>query len=276
MKVDLHCHSLMSDGVLAPAAVAARAHQNGVELWSLTDHDELSGQAEAREAAEALGMHYIDGVEVSVTWCGHTVHIVGLNVDVDNEPLNNGLASIRGGRAVRSHKMAQRLEELGVQGAYDGALEYVGNPDLISRTHFARFMVQQGYCKTMQEVFDKYLGDGRPGYVPMHWSSLNDAVRWIVDAGGRAVIAHPGRYQYTPLQFDALYTQIKEAGGIGIEVVTGSHTAEQFIEYARVARVYGFMASAGSDFHSPREGKADLGGIPPLPAGLTPVWHDWI
>ncbi|WP_280634372.1 3',5'-nucleoside bisphosphate phosphatase [Allopusillimonas ginsengisoli] len=276
MKVDLHCHSLMSDGVLTPAQVAARAHDNGVGLWALTDHDELAGLKEARETARALGMQYVTGVEISVTWAGHTVHIVGLNLNEHDKALNAGLADIRGGRAIRARKMADRLASLGIPDSYEGALPFAGNPDLISRTHFARFLVEQGYCKTMQDVFNKYLADGKPGYVPVHWSTLEQAVGWITGAGGRAVIAHPGRYLYTPMQFDALFEQFKDLGGEGIEVVTGSHTPDQYSEYARVAKRFGFLASAGSDFHSPKEGKLDLGGIPPLPAGLTPVWHDWL
>jgi len=276
VKVDLHCHSLMSDGVLAPDQVAARAHANGVQMWALTDHDEVSGVAQAREAALGMGMQFITGVEISVTWSGHTVHLVGLNFDEHDPVLNAGLAGIRGGRAVRARKMADKLTSLGIPGSYEGALPYAGNPDLISRTHFARFLVDSGYCKSMQGAFDKYLADGGPGYVPMYWSSLENAVGWIVGAGGRAVIAHPGRYLYTPMQFDALFDEFKELGGTGIEVVTGSHTPDQYAHYAKVAKRYGFLASAGSDFHSPSEGKTDLGGIPPLPAGLQPVWHDWL
>ncbi len=266
----------MSDGVLTPSEVAARAHANGVELWALTDHDELSGLAEARRSAESLGMSFITGVEISVTFSGHTVHILGLGVDESDGPLQAGLEGIRQGRAVRARKMADRLTELGIPGSYEGALPYAANPSLISRTHFARYMVEKGHCKTMQAVFDKYLGDGRPGYVPVHWSTLEQAVGWIVGAGGRAAIAHPGRYDYTPLQFDALFDRFKELGGTAIEVVTGSHRPDQYVEYAQVARRYGFLASCGSDFHSPKEGKLDLGEIPALPAGLTPIWHDWV
>src|SRR5690606_31883906 len=186
-----------------------------------------------------------------VTWAGHTVHIVGLNLNEHDEPLNAGLADIRGGRAIRARKMADRLASLGIPDSYEGALPFAGNPDLISRTHFARFLVEQGYCKTMQDVFNKYLADGKPGYVPVHWSTLEQAVGWIIGAGGRAVIAHPGRYLYTPMQFDALFEQFKDLGGEAIEVVTGSHTPDQYSEYARVAKRFGFLASAGSDFHSP-------------------------
>lgn len=260
---------------MTPSALAARACANGVQLWALTDHDELTGIAEARSAAHACGMSFVSGVEISVTWANHTVHVLGLGLDETNAELNEGLAGIRGSRGVRAREMADKLAALGIAGSYEGALAHAANPALVSRTHFARFLVEQGYCATMQSVFDKYLGDGKPGNVPVHWSTLEQAVGWINGAGGRAAIAHPGRYDYSPLQFDALFEQFKDLGGAAIEVVTGSHTPDQYVEYARVARYYGFMASCGSDFHSPTEGKLDLGEIPPLPSDLTPVWHGW-
>ncbi|WP_049790260.1 3',5'-nucleoside bisphosphate phosphatase [Pusillimonas sp. T7-7] len=276
MNVDLHCHSTISDGVLTPTEVAERAHANGVQLWALTDHDELSGLAQARAAATDLNLPFIPGVEISVTWAQHTVHIVGLDIDENNDSLNAGLADIRAGRTVRAHEMADRLEQMGIPNAFEGALPYAANPALISRTHFARFLIEQGYCDNMQMVFDKYLGDGKPVSVPMHWSTLEQAVSWILSAGGRAVVAHPGRYAYTPVQFDAFFSQFKDLGGTGIEVVTGSHTPDEYAVYAKVARQYGFLASSGSDFHSPKEGKLDLGSVPALPSGLTPIWHDWV
>ncbi|TAL76637.1 MAG: PHP domain-containing protein [Burkholderiaceae bacterium] len=276
LNVDLHCHSNVSDGVLGPDALARRAHDNGVQVWSLTDHDELSGLTDAGEAARALGMVFIPGVEISATWAGQTVHVVGLNINPEHSALRSGLAAIRADRLSRAGEMAQRLDVLGIQGAYDGALRYAGNPELISRTHFARFMVDRGVCTSMQDAFDRYLGGGKPAYVRVRWASLADAVSWILQAGGRAVLAHPGRYVYTATQFDALFDDFQQLGGQGIEVVTGSHRPAQYRQYADVARHYGFLASRGSDFHAPKESHVDLGGLPPLPAGLTPVWHDWI
>lgn len=265
----------MSDGVLLPEEVARRAHTNGVTLWALTDHDILEGVPAARAEAQALGMRFISGVEISVTWCGHTVHIVGLNLDDTDVNLVEGLRAVRSGRSDRAREMGRRLDALGISNSYEGALSYVSNPALISRTHFARYLVEQGVCRDMQEVFDRYLGDDCPGNVPMQWSTLEQAVTWIRSAGGRAVIAHPGRYDYTPMQFDALFSEFRDLGGEGIEVITSSHTPDQYREYADVARRYGFLASCGSDFHSPREARIDLGGLPPLPSDLTPVWHDW-
>lgn len=275
MKIDLHCHSTVSDGVLPPEQVVARAHANGVQVLALTDHDETAGLAAAGVCAQQAGMRFVPGVEVSVTWAGRTVHIVGLGIDADNYLLNKGLASVRGGRSERARTMAARLDELGFPGAYEGAMAFVSNPDLVSRTHFARFMVQEGHCRTLQQVFERYLGDDKPANVPVQWATLEHALEWIHGAGGMAVIAHPGRYDYTPLQFDAFCSAFRDLGGQGIEVVTGSHRPDEYAVYARVAQHYGFLASVGSDFHSPDEGRTDLGDLPPLPAGLTPVWHDW-
>ena len=275
LNVDLHCHSNVSDGALAPAVVAARAKANGVDVWALTDHDEVGGIAEAREAAIALGMRYVTGVEISVTWAGKTVHIVGLQIDEKNEDLMRGLAMTRSGRERRAREMAAQLATVGIPGAFEGALKYVGNPDLISRTHFARFLVERGICPDATTVFRKYLTEGKPGYVPHRWATLQEAVGWIRGAGGCAVVAHPGRYDFNDLVLDALLSEFKQLGGIGVEVVTGSHTPDEFAVYAGVARKYGLLASRGSDFHAPGESHTDLGALPPLPPSVVPVWHDW-
>lgn len=276
INADLHCHSTVSDGRLAPAEVAARAHAGGVAIWSLTDHDQLGGQREARAAAEALGMRYLAGVEISVTWAGRTVHVVGMNVDPENEELANGLASTRNGRAARGVAIGDALAAVGIPNAYEGALRYTDDPDMISRTHFARFLVDEGYAQSTSDVFARYLGDGKPGFVGHRWAKLADAVRWIRNAGGEPIIAHPGRYDYTPVEFAALFDEFIGLGGNAIEVVTGSHTPDQYREYADVARRYGFEASRGSDFHAPGEGRIDLGQLPPLPQDLIPVWHRWL
>ncbi|MCD9123794.1 MULTISPECIES: 3',5'-nucleoside bisphosphate phosphatase [Cupriavidus] len=275
INADLHCHSTISDGTLPPAVVAERAHANGVEIWSLTDHDELGGQLIARETAEALGMRYVPGVEISVTWAGQTVHIVGLQIDPLCPELIDGLTATRSGRARRAQDIGEALRAVGIEGAYEGALRYVGNPDLISRTHFARWMVDEGICGNISEVFDRYLTEGRPGYVGHRWATLGEAVKWIRAAGGIAVMAHPGRYDYTDTQHDALFDEFTALGGGAVEVVTGSHTPDQYRRYADVARHYGLLASRGSDFHGPGEGRVEIGTLPPLPSSLTPVWHDW-
>ncbi|MEX3946477.1 3',5'-nucleoside bisphosphate phosphatase [Paraburkholderia sp. EG287B] len=276
MNADLHCHSTVSDGQLAPAAVAQLAKAGGVGLWALTDHDVLGGQREAREAAEALGMRYLSGVEISVTWASRTVHIVGLHVDPECAALVDGLARTRDGRAARAEAIGERLGELGIPDAYEGAFQYVSNPDLVSRTHFARFLVESGRAQNTQDAFSRWLGEGKPGYVAHRWAKLADAVAWIKAAGGEAIIAHPGRYAYTQLEFDTLFGEFLDLGGKAIEVVTGSHTPDQYGEYAAVARRFGFEASRGSDFHAPGPDAIEPGTLPPLPSDLKPVWERWL
>lgn len=275
LKVDLHCHSTVSDGVLAPAAVAQTARNAGVDVWALTDHDEVDGVAEARAAAQALGMQFVSGVEISITWAKETVHIVGLQIDETHAGLCAGLAATRAGRDNRGRQIAAELAKVGIADAYAGALKFVGNPDLMSRTHFARYLVEQGVCASIPDVFKKYLSEGKPGYVPHHWATLEDAVSWIRGAGGIAVIAHPGRYKFSDMAQGVLFDEFKQLGGTAIEVVTGSHTPDQYPEYAELARRYGFLASRGTDFHAPGEARVDFAKLPPLPPGVTPVWHDW-
>ena len=273
MNADLHCHSSVSDGTLEPEAVAARAKANGVELWALTDHDEIGGQQRALAAAQAIGLPCLTGAEISVTFAGVTVHIVGLGFDATDERLTRGLAATRGGREARAREMSDELAKVGIAGAYEGALHFVGNPELISRTHFARYLVESGVCGDTQEVFRRFLVEGKPGFVPHRWATLRDAVTWIVDAGGIAVVAHPARYKFTPTEEYALFTEFKALGGRGVEVVTGAHSAADALRYADTAREFDLLASRGSDFHSPEESRIDLGGLPPLPGGLKPVWE---
>jgi predicted metal-dependent phosphoesterase TrpH len=272
LNADLHCHSTVSDGTLQPEALAARAKANGVELWALTDHDEIGGQHRARAAASALGLPYLTGTEISVTFADTTVHIVGLGFDADDATLKTGLGATRGGRRERAMEMSDGLAKVGVHGAYEGALKYVGNPELISRTHFARFLVESKVCADTSEVFRKYLVEGKPGFVPHRWATLRNAVTWIVDAGGIAVIAHPARYKFSANAEYALFSEFKVHGGRGVEVVTGSHSAADAVRYTETAIEFDLLASRGSDFHSPNESHIDLGALPPLPDKLTPVW----
>jgi 3',5'-nucleoside bisphosphate phosphatase len=273
LNADLHCHSTFSDGTLTPEAVAARAKEFGVELWALTDHDEVAGQAAARNAALALGMAWLGGVEISVTFAQETVHIVGLGIDPENAALRAGLAATRAGRQERAKEMAEGLAKVGIQGAYEGALRHVGNPDLISRTHFARYLVEAGHCAHTYEVFQRYLTPGKPGYVPHCWAKLGDAVAWIRGAGGAAVVAHPGRYKFTVNEEYALFSEFQTHGGQALEVMTGSHGQADQIKYAQTALEFGLMASRGSDFHSPTESRTAFGSLPDLPGTLTPVWE---
>lgn len=272
INADLHCHSVVSDGTLTPEALARRAKANGVALWALTDHDEIGGQQRAQSAALDAGMSYLTGVEISVTFAGLTVHIVGLGFDADDSALQAGLAATRGGREARAREMAAGLAQAGIEGAYEGALKYVGNPELISRTHFARHLVDSKVCQNTSEVFRRFLVEGRPGFVPHRWATLGNAVSWITQAGGLAVIAHPGRYKFTANEEYALFTEFIQHGGRGVEVVTGSHTVADYGRYTGMATEFGLLASRGSDFHSPDESHTDLGLLPELDTRLTPVW----
>jgi predicted metal-dependent phosphoesterase TrpH len=273
LNADLHCHSVVSDGTLTPEALAERAKAHGVELWALTDHDEVGGIARARAAAKAQGLAYLTGVEISVTFANTTVHIVGLGFDETNKALVQGLAQTRGGRDGRAREMSAGLAKVGIHGAYEGALKYVGNPDLISRSHFGRFLVESGVCKDIPEVFRKYLTEGKPGFVPHRWATLGNAVKWITEAGGVAVVAHPARYDFTPNEEYALFSEFKTHGGQGVEVLTGSHSAAEALKYAQTAKEFGLFASRGSDFHSPEESHCELGSLPHLTGDLKPVWH---
>ena len=272
LNADLHCHSVVSDGTLTPEALAARAKAGGVQLWALTDHDEIGGQQRAIDAARAVGLPYLTGTEISVSFAGRVVHIVGLGFDHRAPEMIEGLRATRGGREPRAREMAAGLAAVGIHGAFEGALKYVGNPDLISRTHFARFLVDAGHCADVPEVFRRFLTEGKPGFVPHKWAALKDAVGWITRAGGIAVIAHPGRYGFTPTEEYALITEFMAHGGRGIEVVTCSHTQAEYVQYADTAAEFGLLASRGSDFHCPVESRVDLGALPPLAARLQPVW----
>lgn len=273
---DLHCHSIVSDGLLAPAAVVERAHVNGVDLLALTDHDEVGGLAEAAARAAALGLRFVPGVEISVSWGDdHTVHVVGLDIDPGNPALIAGLQRVRSGRDARAVRMAEALAKAGIDGAYEGALKYVGNPALISRSHFARYIVERGFAPDVKTVFDHWLAKGKPGYVSHAWAELSEAIGWIRGAGGIAVLAHPGRYRLSADDRRALYRAFKDCGGEGIEVVSGVGNEADIREFAGIAREFGFFASRASDFHGPGESHADLGRLPALPEDLVPVWSAW-
>ena len=275
MIFDLHCHSTASDGVLTPAALVARAHEQRVDVLSLTDHDDMRGQADAAKAALALGLRYVPGVEISVTWSGHTLHIVGLWVDPAHPQLLVGLSANRAGRAKRASQIGEALARVGIPGALEGAYAYAVNKDLIGRTHFARFLVEEGYVEDMKTAFKKYLVKGKPGYVHHQWASLTEAVAWIHAAGGQAVLAHPGRCNFGREKMRALLAEFRDLGGEAIEVVTGSHTPEQVPIYAELANEFGLYASSGSDFHAPGEGGRELGRLMSLPPICRPLWATW-
>ncbi len=271
---DLHSHSTASDGTLTPTALVERARRQGVDVLALTDHDVTDGLDEARRAAQTAGLRLINGVEISVTWHGVTLHIVGLNFDPADAGLQAGLARLREFRAWRGEEIARRLEKKGICGALEGAQAF-SNGQILSRTHFARFLVEQGHAKDMRKVFGKFLTHNRPGYVPGEWATLAEAVGWIRGAGGQAVIAHPARYRLSASRLRALIEAFIDCGGEALEVVSGSHSAGDVQGMAQYARRYGLLASQGSDYHGPEQSWLELGRMPPLPAGCTPLWTRW-
>ena len=274
-RYDLHCHSTCSDGLFAPADVVRRAAARGVDVLALTDHDDVGGLDEAAEAAHGTPLAFVPGAELSVSWEEHTIHIVALRIDAREPTLVAGLAAIRSGRDGRARRIADALEQAGIAGAWEGALRYVTNEHLISRAHFARFLVEAGHVRDLKDAFKRYLAPGLPGYVQHAWATLDEAIGWIRAAGGQAVLAHPARYRVTPSGMRRLLAEFRERGGDAIEVVSPSHTHEEVAKFAALARSYGLMASLGSDWHGPDEGFVDFGELPELPAGLTPVWSAW-
>ena len=274
LQYDLHSHSKASDGTLTAPELVQRAHAAGVDVLALTDHDSLDGLAEARAAAAALPLHLIAGVEVSVTWKGQTVHVLGLNLNPDDATLRAGLDSLQAFRDWRAEEIGRRLDKAGIADAYAGARR-LASGRIVSRTHFAHFLVEQGRARSVREVFKKFLVNNKPGYVPGQWAALDETVAWIRGAGGDAVVAHPARYRLTGSKLRRLLTEFKEYGGVGMEVVSGSHTTEDMHRMAGVARALDLRASRGSDYHGPENPWVDLGRLPNLPEGCVPVWQAW-
>ncbi|WP_332671770.1 3',5'-nucleoside bisphosphate phosphatase [Aromatoleum sp.] len=272
MNADLHCHSTVSDGWLAPADVVRRAAANGVTHLALTDHDEVSGLDEALAVAREVGITLVPGVEISVSFRGDTVHVVGLGIDHRNPELLAGLAQVRRGRAERAKRIGEALEAAGIRDALAGARTFALNPELVSRAHFARHLVATGLMPDVNTVFRHYLAQGKPGYVAHEWARLEDAVGWIHDAGGIAVIAHPGRYRFSDADLDALFDAFAACGGEAVEVVSGAHSQAEAQKFASLARRRGLLASRASDFHGESESAVDLGCCEPLPPDLLPVW----
>ncbi len=272
--IDLHAHSTASDGTLSPAALMRAAAASGIRVMALTDHDTLDGLEEAGAEAARLGLTFVPGIELSVTWNGATVHVVGLGVRRDCPDLNQGLQALHEFRVWRAEEMGRRLEKAGIAGAYEGALA-LSNGKLISRTHFARFLVDAGHADSVQAVFRKFLVQGKPGYVPGQWVDLEQGLGWLHAAGGQAVIAHPARYKLKRGRLRRLIGEFRELGGEAIEVVSGSHSRDEYFTMARHARDFGLMASAGSDFHGPEHPWLALGRLPQLPDGCRPIWEDW-
>ena len=274
LTIDLHAHSNISDGLLTPAELVAHAAAHQVNVLALTDHDDTSGLSSAALEAARWGLQLVNGVEISVTWKKRTLHIVGLNIDPTYAPLKSGLANLRDGRHVRAVGMAAGLDKIGIAGSLEGAYLYA-QEGIISRTHFARFLVHQGYAKDNKSVFKNYLVKGKPGYFEHTWASLDEAISWIIGSGGEAVIAHPGRYDLGRTNMLLLLEEFRALGGSAIEVVTGSHTVNQYAEFAKYAHLFGLKASQGSDYHGKGLSYMEMGRLPALPVNCVPIWQDW-
>lgn len=272
--IDLHSHSNVSDGLFTPAELVEHAASHGVRVLALTDHDDIDGLADARQAAALHGIQLVNGVEISVTWKKRTLHIVGLNIDPDNQDLRTGLAQVRQSRLERAKQMAIGLEKAGIHGSFEAASSYA-EQSILTRMHFARFLVERQYAKDAKSVFKKYLVKGKPGFVDHQWMSLESAVNLIVNSGGVAVIAHPGRYDIRRTNMLLLLEEFRALGGTAIEVVTGSHTPPQYVEYAKYAQLFGLKASQGSDYHGKGISFMEMGRLPALPSNCIPVWQDW-
>lgn len=276
---DLHTHSTASDGTLSPQALIEHAATAGVQVLALTDHDTTDGLNEARAAAQRQGLRLIPGVEISVTWGGRTIHVVGLRIDPENSHLRVGLAALLEFRGWRAEEIGRRLAKAGIHGAFEGA-RALSNGRLVGRTHFARFLVQRRLAADERAVFKHFLVNGKPGHVPGDWTSLESAVGWIRAAGGQAVIAHPARYKLTRTRLLRLLGEFRELGGEALEVVSGSHSRDDVFTLAQHAREQRLLAAAGSDFHGPQLAVSghpwiSLGRLPALPEGCDPVWSGW-
>ena len=269
---DLHSHSTASDGTLAPASLLERAHSAGVAVLALTDHDTLDGLAEAAEAVSGLDLSLIPGVEISVTWQAMTIHILGLNVAPDNPELSDGLQELQKMRVFRAAEISRKLADRGIPGALEGAGRF-RKGQILSRTHFAHFLVESGYAVSVRDVFKRFLVKGKPGYVRSEWVSMERALGWVRQAGGLPVIAHPARYRLSRSKLKRLVGEFREAGGIGLEVVSGSQSRDETLHMAAVSREHGLFASCGSDYHGPEKPWVELGRLRRLPEGCTPIWE---
>ncbi|MCW9031936.1 MAG: PHP domain-containing protein [Gammaproteobacteria bacterium] len=272
LRCDLHSHSTVSDGTLTPTELVVRAHDNGVEMFALTDHDATEGLHEAAQAAEKVGLPFVPGIELSVTWSHQTIHIVGLGINRDDVALNQGLKGLREFREERGAKIAHKLEKAGFVDALEGAKKY-SNGEILSRTHFAQYIVEQGKAKDVRQVFKRYLVNGKPGYVAGQWASLEEALAWIHGAGGIAVIAHPARYKISATRLRQLISEFKELGGLGFEAISGSHSPDEEQRMTQLANQFELFISKGSDFHSPDSIYRELGAMQDIQAGSIPLWH---
>lgn len=271
-QYDLHCHSSASDGALSPTELVNRAKLQGVTALALTDHDTTQGLEEAKQAAQLANIRLINGIEISTTWENHCLHIVGLNIDPEYAALKTGIEYLQNIRSERSKKIALKLEKKRIFGAYEAVTQAAGK-GMVTRSHFADFLLKQNHVSTQQEAFDRYLGQGKSAYVSTTWASLSDALAWITAAGGVAVLAHPMRYKLSANWMNRLLTAYKANGGQAIEIITGRSSSEEITLTSQYIKRYALYGSVGSDFHSPDNQWIELGRLKPMPALVKPVWE---
>ncbi|MEQ9021880.1 MAG: PHP domain-containing protein [Pseudomonadales bacterium] len=273
MEIDFHIHSCHSDGVLEVSEIIELARSRGLEEFSITDHDTLDAYSDVA-VLDTGEIKLVPGCEFSSIWQGRTVHIVGLNLDIASEAMLDATAYQARAREQRSVLIAKKLETRGITGALEGAQKYAKGAAL-GRPHFASYLVDKGFAKDSRQAFKKFLGDGKVGDVKSHWQPVEEVVSWINRGGGVAVLAHPLKYGMTQTRLRELLVEFTAAGGRAIEVVSGMQKSDQTQQLARLARHFGLLASAGSDFHRPGQGWADLGVVQPLPEECVPVWSLW-
>jgi predicted metal-dependent phosphoesterase TrpH len=274
MKIDLHNHSYYSDGVLSPSEIVLLAKEQGCDVFALTDHDTTDGLLEAQQKADEIGLQLVHGVEVSAMWSNMTVHIVGLGVDIDNEVLRQGLQRHQDFRQIRAEKMARGLGGAGVFNALE-KVKIVAKKGMITRTHFAQMLVQEGVCKDMRSVFKRFLTGKKPGGVGGKWAEFDEVIEWIHAAGGKAVLAHPLRYRMTNTKIKRLLGHLSGAGLDGVEVVTGSSSGDEITLVSQWAKEFGLLASIGSDYHGWPNQRVRIGHLQDMPNVNETIWKDW-
>lgn len=252
----------------------SRAKAQGVSVLALTDHDTLAGVKPARSEAKAQGIELISGIELSTLWNGIGIHIVGLHVDTEHPQMQTAVARQLQSRNERAELIGQKLAKAGVEGALEGAQKIAAGA-VVGRPHFAKYLVEAGVVPTINAAFKKYLGAGKPGDVKQLWPDVAEAVGWIRESGGVAVLAHPAKYKMTRAKLCRLVEDFKEAGGQAIEVISGKQQPNTTKDLTRIALQFELCASIGSDFHVPDQPWQELGAIEPLPEVCQPVWTLW-
>jgi hypothetical protein len=275
MKFDLHSHSYYSDGSLSPSKLIELAAQSGVTHLALTDHDTVDGLAEARQASEQYSdITLVNGVEFSCTWDNQLIHIVGLNIEPNHSSIRDGVDQNKRRRWSRAEAMFEDFAQNDID-LREAVMTLVGERGVPTRPHFAQVLVDRGLAKDKKQAFKRFLVKGKPGYIPMHWATLQEVGDWITTAGGVAVLAHPNRYKYTRTKLSRLIKDMLEVGVTGMEVSTCSTDKQQSAMLGELATRFGLLASMGSDFHSPSQAWARLGSAEPLSKTLKPVWEQF-